>query len=259
MLDATAPAPKGPNYQFDRIEFILYRESLKIPLDDINHIYPRPKDINLASAETQKVQTPTFKSYVLVVNLPIESERKAIVECIDSEIFRTLVRPDLRQPTGFLPPGMYGAKANVRKLQRKSNQCKGLPSSTVNFVVLLASDENPARVALNKSSKSLAQIMKVNSVSSQSLANLIFDRKPKIVMVGLDSSGSISSNSHESSIFFEAFVRNKRMIKTPPPGLLNTVRKASLATQINEKKYLYSKAHEILLQSGYVIPIGYVD
>lgn len=146
----SATAPEDLTHKFDKIEFILYRDHLHIPLDDINHVYPRPKDLKLTSTEVQKVQTPTFKSYVLVVNLPKISERKAIRECFDSEIFRTLVRPDLRPPTGFLPPGMYGSKANFREFQRKNRECEGLPKSPVNFVVLLPSDENQARAALKK-------------------------------------------------------------------------------------------------------------
>jgi hypothetical protein len=77
-----------------------------------------------------------------------------------------------------------------------------------------------------------------------------------IMIVGFDGSGSQAGDAGEAAVYFESFFRKERLISLPPLGLRSAIQSALRAESPGLKSHYYEVAHELLLKSGYIVPLG---
>ena len=62
-----------------------------------------------------------------------------------------------------------------------------------------------------------------------------------------------------ASGFFDAFVGKNSVLIEPIVELEQIVRQASSSSTEEQSENLFSKAHKILLSSGFIVPLGQID
>ena len=221
-------------------------------MDDVNHFYQRT---TLTHSQPMKtIETPVLKSYALIVNLPTRKQRLAFASCVDSRLLQRQVRPELAKSPGFLPKGVFGADVSYKAVRDRLGPCSSTANPNIAFYAPFKEDVTPLERYFSQTS--IEKKVSIVNVSPETFSKVVFDRAPKAVILGFDSSGSLGTNSRESSVFFESFIRDIRVISTPPEGLATLVVRASMAGNESEKSKFYREAHQLLLESGYVIPLG---
>lgn len=252
------------NVFYSKIEFIKFKsieENIKEGIHDWNHIYgiTIPNEIKIKS---KIIEYPILKTNAVIINHPNSKIRSQFVKCLDIELLKKYLSVNYTNTIGFLPTGVLGYNVDYKKIiiekYNGDKKCSRINDEVITFYsyysekdYVRATDEYFSRFA------SLLPIkVKIKHTSIQKTAEAIFSNKNYISIIGFDSSGSIDPISEESSIFFESFIRDKRLITKRIVGLKEAVSKAAKESDRSVKNELYTKAHKILLQSDYVIPMG---
>ncbi len=250
----------------DTIEFFKIQsaqEALEKKIDDWNHI-SRISDLEKHLSGFKRVPSPLMKVYVIIANIDDDPERKKLSACFPTASFRKNVVPYLKDTDGFLPNGMPGSKVDFKTALPANN-------ALTENCQLRSKNKFPFRTFLNEESASIkkytnspegqwfGQRFNILPIDASDMAELVYSGKEYVAVIGFDSSGSMNADANESSLFFESFIRKERLISKTIKGLSDLVDRAAQSKSKLEKDQLYRSAHEILLKSGYVIPLGQLD
>jgi MarR-like DNA-binding transcriptional regulator SgrR of sgrS sRNA len=262
VLEATPGRVKG---SFKVIEFRRFRDVLSDYADgvmDFNHTgqVTIPDEIE---KNFQRVSRPFFKSYALIVNFPDRDLRRRFANCFPAEQLRTSLAMPLKSTPGFLPTGIQGSD-QVTPLPRTTSRAVCTPKSdqTITFFNYRPELRLDLQRLLAEKGPNLPIRLHYQEGSLDELARRIFQDDKLAAVIGFDSSTSNSSAYAEAATFFESFMRearSERVISKPIPGLAELVRKAAQTSDAQIKSETYRKAHQLLLDSGYVIPLGQLD
>jgi len=248
---------KTSSNRVKKIEFIKFKsieQARKDKIDDWNHIYQIdiPYDV---TTSFKVVESPIIKAYSLVINLPSADDRRLFAACLNITAFKNVLGLKLKSIPGFLPLGILGYDETFTPPRASAAACK-LTDRTIPF--LTASHEQT--VALRKffHNKKGVFPFKVNvmQLKPEIFIEKAYSKTPYVAVIGFDSSGSKNSISGETSIFFESFIRERRLISDIPKGLPDNVAEAAASSNSTKKAKLYREAHRILLRSGYIYPLG---
>ncbi len=214
--------------------------------------------------EFQRISRPFFKSYAVVVNYPVEALRKRFSECFPAEKLLSLLALSLKPTEGFLPSGLQGSdgvKTHLTK-ERKENCSPVLSSRNMTFLNYRPELNDTLRDFMKTAQSELPIPLHYEYGTIDDLVKKMFHDDKIAAVIGFDSSTSDSSAYAETATFFESFIReqrSERLITQPVVGLANLVKTAAQATDPSTKSEIYRKAHQLLLDSGYVIPLGQLD
>lgn len=266
-VEANSGRVKG---SFKTIEFTKYTDVTQDYANgvfDFNHtgqvtIPPKIK------AEFQNVSRPFFKSYSLVVNYPLENVRKRFMECFPVGRLRSIIGLSLTPTEGFLPVGLQGSSGVTNPAGTVSGKaCAGMNSAGTGAKTMTFFNYRPEigadiRSFLKDIARHLPISMRYEEGSVDGLVKKIFNEDSLAAVIGFDSSTSDSSAYAEAATFFESFIRqsrSERLITQPVSGLNDLVKIAAQAHDLTVKTAAYRKAHQLLLDSGYVVPLGQLD
>jgi ABC-type transport system substrate-binding protein len=243
----------GGSDQVNKIEFVKFKsvaEALSEKVDDWNHIYQI--DIPPQVVEASKaIPSPIVKVYALVINLEDRNLRKRLISCLSKVGISKSLGIPVEKTKGFLPTGVMGFDVDMPT--GTQHDCEG--DHKIRAIDFLTSREADAlAVPILFSSGPFRVNPKI--LNSDKMVMRVFSRTPYLAVIGFDSSGSQDSDSGEASIFFESFIRDERLVSSVPKGLTRAVEKAAQASARADKIEFYRQAHKILLDSGYVLPVG---
>ncbi len=244
---------------FKKIQFHRYVDvphALADRIDDWNHIY-QMKVPESVTQRQQVVESPTYKTYALIVNIPDARLRARFAACLNKEAIPEIFSMKLTPVPGFLPKGIPGWNVNYRATPTDPASCTaGASQGRIKWLNWRPDAHGELMAELTRQAPRLPLRVDVEPLDPAGIPQIGFDRKPKVILVGFDTSGSASDQTPESSVFFEAFYRSNRLINAPVVGLEASVRAAAIEPNRRAKDQKYSRAHQLLLESGYIVPLG---
>ncbi len=219
--------------------------------DDINPVFSNLKIANLTGFK--EVEAKNYKSYALVVNIKDSSYRSCISNSLNISNLIQFYNLSLRPTPGFLPIGISGF--NVKYV--KSENCK-ISSHFKPVKMIIPLKNQYENIVLNKLAifGKMARFISPELVDPSQMAKIVFSGKPYVSVIGFDSSSSNIATSSEASIYFESFFRENRLLSDPITGLESEVSKISDVFSKEQRALVFKKAHQITLDSRYVIPLG---
>ena len=251
---------------FTAIEFVRFtnvEQDLKAGVIDFNHTgqVEIPEKVRPGY---QRVSRPAFKSYALVVNYPDGRLRRDFAHCFDTADFIKLLDIRLTPAPGFLPLGIMGSEVGGEPagVAPNSNDCHMRSAPAMTFYNYLDGATPKITDFFRQHQAHLPVPVEVKNASIDELIKVMYSRDRIGAVIGFDSSSSTGANARDAAAFFENFTRpnrSQRLISQPVEGLEERVRFALGEAQPEVKDSEYRKAHRILLESGYVIPLGQLE
>jgi ABC-type oligopeptide transport system substrate-binding subunit len=259
-LEATPGQITGSFKKIEFLPFVSLDQARHDGIQDLNHVYQFRLPSEYKAAR-QKISRPFFKSYTLTVNYQNAALRKAFASCIDRNDLKATLDMDLADIPGFLPVGLSGAR--VPFTTNKAVVCRLNPSARpIRFYNANPDNENKLRAFFDRHRSELPIPVEFIELEPQKMVEAAFSQSQYAAIFGFDSTGSVASTAAESSAFFESFfrtTRNQRLIDSPLPGLSAIIDQALQESDPTAKDEAYSRAHRLLLESGYIIPLGQLD
>lgn len=250
------------NTFYSRIEFIRFKsaqENLKLKIDDWNHIYSAKIPLEIKS-KYKIIQYPILKSNVVLINHPDKKVRALFVKCLDVEKLKKDLAVNYVNIPGFLPTGVFGYDVDFKEIKSTNlnhrSECSTISKDVITFYSYNKEYVGALDNYILRFNKKLPLKIVVKHTTIDETIAVAFSQKNYITLIGFDSSGSMNPIFEESSVFFESFTREKRLITEEIPGLKEMIDKAVKESDRNKKNKLYTKAHEILLKSNYIVPMG---
>lgn len=239
--------------RFHKIEFEKVNEGDFNPskFSDINPVIPYFKNIKLDGFK--EIKSRSFKTYALVVNVPSAEFRKCLAKEVDIASLVKYYGLKLRPLPGFLPQGIPGYKVNYSK----PTLCKSFKFDKP-VVMIVPFKAHLERLLSHKGQifGKMAKYVQPKLFDPAVMSQMIFARKPYISIIGFDSSSSNIPFVSEASLYFESFCRENRILTKPLPGLRENLLKTGEVLQKAERFLLYKTAHQLILRSGFIVPLG---
>jgi hypothetical protein len=253
-LERVSQMPEGVN----RVEFVRvdnFEEARQKQITDFNYIFSGKQLPDNLLSGYRKMDVMALKSYALVLAVKDDSIRKSLSSCINSSVISKITGFNLAPIPGFLPKGILGYQAETRKADlsrcRFANQKIEVPFYNYNPDITDA-----LKHYFSENSYRFPVKVRVEEHLPQETVEAAFGKKEMLAIVGFDGSGSQAGDSGEAAVYFESFFRNERIIPVPVQGLKSAIKKALHADNFLKKSHYYEVAHELLLRSGYIVPLG---
>lgn len=240
---------------FSQIEFIKAHNDLqdiKEEITDWNHLYNTPIPARYTEGY-QKVEQPIWKVYFILVKLPQRKDRLAFAKCFDRARFIKELGLHLIPTMGYLPKGMPGADFDYPAW------LKSIPdavcSSAGDKPVVLYPSYNPNLHDATKSyfrqqdSRLPVHVQVEPRTVDQTIA-IAYGNETMINLVGTD--------AEEPTVpgFLMNFLGQKTLIKENIPGMKAELEAGAAAGTREGRERHFREAHRLLLNSGFVIPLG---
>lgn len=221
-------------------------------LNFVSGIVPSP-----AKADNfQEIIPPIKKMYSIVINLKSEKMRKCFASILEPEELKRVLEIETKEMHGFIPSEMLGANEKFVPERKPSKYC----TSDMRFTWHDFRDSRKEQI--NKYFESLGRknnvTFKIEIHPLEELIKLSESGKEYITAISFNSSGSKDAWNSDSSVFFEPFVRRPGFFIFPVPELSFMVKKAATEDEVSVKTTFLKKAHRLLLDSGFVYPLGEV-
>lgn len=203
------------------------------------------------------IMPPTKKMYSIVVNLRSKKKRKCFASIIEPKSLNSILNIEVKSMYGFLPSELLGANEHFKPdLQVKKHCSEDMEFTWHDFRI-----QNKEVIEQYFQSIATKNKIKINVVfhNLEDLIKLSESGKEYITAISFNSSGSRDVWNSDSAVFFEPFVRKPGFFIFPLPGLNEAVKSAATEDQIFEKTAHLRRAHRLLLDSGFVYPLGEVN
>lgn len=247
------------------LKFLKVRDAasaLDAHIDDLNYIYQgKLPDAYLHGKLV--ISRPAMKTYGLIVRTARPQDRVEFARCFPRTEYAKVTALNLKPVDGVLPEGVLGSK-------QKFEQSVGVPAPrecvfrnankpSVDFLSYNPTRDSEVRAFFAKYAVALPVKVNVVSVSALDFTKRLMDTSsPMVALVGLDSSGSSSAAFGEAATYLEPFLNrtNTSIVNFEIEGLRELIRSAASETSSERKMLLYSKAHDLVMATGVVVPLG---
>ncbi|MBI4403097.1 MAG: hypothetical protein HY537_02995 [Deltaproteobacteria bacterium] len=253
LLEETPGLVQG---DFKRLEFVKvdsHEDGIKKKILDWNHIYyvPIPDTIK---DEYQTISPPIFKTYFILVKVKDTKLRQQIAACFPHEKFSVSLSLNLKPTPGFLPLGIMGTHVEFSEIRKKwgiNCNFEGKQKQKLIYYSIFPEVDGPAKHFFEKYDglfpvKILYQPSSINKLIEAAYS----PQKELLALIGSDGDMVNAQN------YFSSLYGDKLMTTGNIPGLDGAVKKAALAQSEGSKNSLFEEAHRLLLESGFVIPLG---
>ena len=248
--------------RFSRISMVKVsglHEAIERGIIDVSLLFWEPNREALLSGYTQ-VSYQIMRTHALIVPFPQEQLRTEFIRCFDRDTFLEILKPlDLRPLPGLLPYGTLGSAVDFSRVKHSigQGQCS-FPEDrpTVIYRNHLLFAQSQLEDFFRDPAGHLP--IRVNVIYSPMEENVIrFSRHEEFMyVVGLDSPAAQTAEFGDPAEYMESFYAENRFIPQPFRPLEEAVKRADMAQNEEERGELYSQAHEILLRSGHIVPLG---
>ena len=249
---------------FSTIEYIKVvdaEDAISKGITDLNHLYQGPLPASFLFGKSV-IERLSMKTYAVLNRISNEMVRKQFASCFPRDEFSKITGLSLKDIPGFLPMGAPGfeskfsdATTNISLINCHFDSSN---KTTVDFISYNPSTDGKIREFFNVHRGQLPINVNVVSTTVLEFSKRLMDLKPMIALVGIDSSGSSAGAFGESAVFFESFIRSDHsaIIGERIPDLEAKVRLAVAETSSEKKDQLYRDAQQLVLRSGFCIPLG---
>lgn len=241
---------------FKRVEFVRVGPDLKAVKHDVhdwNHLYHMPIP-ERARQEYREVKRPLLKTYFILVDIEGYDLRQQIASCFNRKEFVRKLGLSLTEAPGYLPRGLPGTNVQYEPLTRRpAAECRFSASDAKLRIPYYSYNEylhEKVRDFFEAASPNLPVEVVPRKVNLDETIKDAFLDKRMLTLVGADA----SQPSPEG--FFAIFISDEKPIAKRIPGLKQIVEAAAKTSDAATKNQLFEKAHRMLLQSGYMIPLG---
>lgn len=198
-----------------------------------------------------------------MVNYPDPVLRKRFAGCFPTAEILPLLGIPLKAIPGFLPAGIQGSDGVTPLAQSTAHaRCSEASKTPITFINYRPELSGTLRAFFKRYAGKLPIPVRYEDGTLNDLVRKVFHEDRMMAVIGFDSSTSDSSAYAEAATFFESFIRTERgerLISKPIPELAELVRTAAQTSDSSLKAETYRKGHQVLLDSGYVIPLGQLD
>jgi hypothetical protein len=208
-------------------------------------------------SQFNEVIPPTKRVYAIVVNLKNVDERRCFASLVDPIAIGNLMKIHVKPIPGFIPSEMIGSNEQFLPEKVPQNLCK--PNMAFIWNDFRESDKESINAYFSSLANRFGVRFKVTFQSLESLIALSESGKEYITVISFNSAGSKDSWNSDSTVFFEPFLREKKVISTNLSKLRKAVDDAAMADLLSQKTEKLSQAHRLLLDSGFVYPLGEVS
>lgn len=237
---------------FKNLEFIGVRSVPKNSQEDIqdwNSIYnvPLPERVKANYIPFQRL---LHKSYVLLAPMKEKSVRKQFAQCLHKTSFIEALGMSLQPRLGYIPEGILGSRIELQK-RKLSSECKfEAPKETVTLALLNSEVADSVRNYFEKRASELPVKVRVEAVSHPVFFSHWEKRGPGMIV------GGFSNRISNPEKFFQPFLPPEVPKSHEIPGLEQLLIKFSKERNSGERLQLIERAHALLLESGYIVPLG---
>lgn len=242
------------------VRFTNFSDSENKKVNDYNQLFQIPIPESIKS-RMQVIERPTMKTYNLLVKVNNESLRKVIAACLNPAEIASYIQIALKQIPGFLPEGSAGFNVEYSKY-RSRLKCKNRIIPSLNFYVINSDIIESLQNYFTNNQNRMLRNINVKSISPKNLLEILTKSGHDnfIALIGFDNSGTQASSDFDSTGFFEVFIKNEREQRFIDKPLENVKSIIEIANSYDisdaKKNNLITKAHEELLNSGYIAPLG---
>lgn len=252
--------------QFKNVKFILTKnvnEYIDKVFIDRNHV-ANQKSRKFDSPEMVYFRRPSQKTYVLLVNYENSDLAKVFVKCFPRESFIALQTKPLNPLPGFLPKGVVGSDVSWNELMKAVNRNDCEPRNVIPLTILHYEKANFNEVSslLDSNKDSLPIPVIVKQVETSEMVKSIFNDKNFAALIGFDTSADEAVRKAEVMKYFQSFInepRNKRLVSNVNKKLSSLFNKSFNASILTDLQAHVRSAHEELLTSGQIVPLGELD
>ncbi|MBI4924888.1 MAG: hypothetical protein HY843_03105 [Bdellovibrio sp.] len=206
----------------------------------------------------KKIVRPLQRSLILVVNIKEQKLRHRFSFCFNKQAYIEFVRLTLIKTPGFIPIGLLGNNADFDKVRKswgidhKACQKSGYKPK-IKFYHFYPVLDSKIKAFFRQNVNNLPIDIEVQLISVEEAIHRVFNNEELIMPVMADS-------TQPSSVGFFTFMMGKnKIISTEIKDLMKTVYEAAQSDSDERKEFLFTQAHKMVLDSGYIVPLGQVE
>jgi hypothetical protein len=221
--------------------------------DDFNYIWHHwgvpIKKLSKIKESVQTFSKPFFRTIFILVNHPSKEKRNAFKRCFPKDAFLKRIDSSLEVSGIYIPKGMLGSNIKIDTI--KEDFCDGpTGNSSINFFNIHKDITSPLKKIIAENKDKIPFNITVKEKEVSEMVSLLFDRGPKLSIIMADTpEGDVNG-------LLKYFYSDSLIIDHPIEELKILCHKAINTSDENKKREYFEKAHQLLLKSGYVIPLG---
>lgn len=237
------------------IDFIKYHnheDCFRKGIIDWNHIY-QIEIPDLIKNSYSKIDRPILKSYVLLSRIKDHKLRKLFSRCFPVNEFIKQTNLNLKSIPGFLPRGVLGYKYHYNQVTRKERiNCNF--SNTKGKITFYNYDKNLQENFIkffSKSNNKLPLNVVPKVISLKKLIDRVYKSKDEFIVI-------MGTEASKNKVYelFKSLVDPPLIILSEIGQLKSTLNSAESERPNKIRNKLYKTAHRLVLESGYIIPLG---
>ncbi len=225
-----------------------------LTFDDFNYAFHHFPDENLLkkplSEKFQKIIRPLHRTMIIITDIKDSKKRKLFNYCLNKNKYVKEIGIHTIDVPGYLPKGQFGYDVKFDNQKWKGN-CNQSQKRTIRFYNFHPQKSSQLK-SFFKTHQNILNV-EVEDISVKEATQKIFDKDEMLMMVMADSPQQVTEG------FFEFFISNPSVVSEKLYKLEELVKLASKASSLEEKQNYFKKAHEELLDSGYILPLGQVE
>ena len=239
--------------QLEFVKFVDNDQALAAGVSDWNHIYQNTPPEQVLKAY-QQVTRPLSKSYIVLTRIKNANLRRRFVQCFPVDEFVPILNIKLQKIPGYLPKGIPGYEVSFRDAMGESKEVcsftgKNKPKIQLfnynkdiqaNLASFFATNDKRLPISVQVEQKELGDVVKN-----------VFETKGEFLAV-MANEGSYNQPFQ----LFNAFYQAPKLIPYTIPSLENKIDMALNEQGQGGQEKLFRQAHELLMKSGYLIPLG---
>jgi MarR-like DNA-binding transcriptional regulator SgrR of sgrS sRNA len=238
--------------EFHRVQNVEQARSAQI--DDWNHMWqhlgrstPIPNDVKERSFS---IRQPLFRSLVILNKVKEPTLRKLLSNCFDISSYLRSTGQQVVPISGFLPKGLHGSEISSEAKSRDAH-CEKLPRKTVRFFHFYPELHEAIAVHFRSVRGPVGFVPKLISVDEA--VRLAFAPEEFMMPIMMD------APNPSAGAFFRVMTGEKSIFHSQLPELEKALRGAGNSRSGFEAETRYRRAHELVMKSGYIIPLGQVE
>jgi hypothetical protein len=242
--------------QVNQVEFIkVYslEDAQKAQIDDWNHIqiFETPEDIKTNSIPIKRV---LLKSYFLLLDIKNKANRQNLWRCLDRTKLANTLRLSVEVSSSYLPKSLPGATlANYSPTW--DGPCVKQKRAVKRLPIVCTGERycDGFKMYLNEFSSQLPLAFDIIELPPADMIQRVLKNDVELIsLIANDTS------EYDPSGFFTQLYGNNRVNNLELTDIKNFISSAALAESPSQIDRLFQKAHQAVIESGFIYPIGQV-
>ncbi len=247
---------------FARVELQIFdsvKSAVAAEVADVNMLNWDPKKLESVPGDRYRaVKAPRNRSYALIVSIPDMKVRKQFTGCFDRAGFLDAFGMTLDRAPGWIPTQMLGSDISFEHIQASMRPpaCNFSPSQELPFFYQVDDPDKKIAEFVTRQTGHLPVRLQAQRFDRSRMIHIFTSHQPQVFLAGVDALSAHAGRFSEPAIFFDVFVDAVRFTHERLWATGKIANTAAGSITRESKQYYYLQAHQSLLQTGYVIPLG---